>query len=261
MKIVTGYTGSPHITSNDQQGLNQGAFGVDSYVLNVGQKFEATLNTATTVTIEDGEGMMQGVHFRIDPGETEMVTISPGTPDYNRIDLICARYTKDSTTGVEAVELVVIEGTPSESTASEPAYNTGDIRMGDSLVDFPLYKVMLTGVSPELVKVASDAKTSLELEEMMNEFSDKFTYYEGTVENVAAFSIGTKQLTGPTTGKYVVISVMSTVVGLFSTAMTNENNSLTCSAIFDADGKLFVHVYNTENRAQDVSYRVVTMKI
>lgn len=153
MKIVTGYTGTPHITSNDQQGLNQGIFGTDSYVLNVGQKFNATLNTATTITIEDGEGMMQGVHFRIDPGDTEAVTINPGTPGFNRIDLICARYTKDSTTGIESVELAAIEGTPSEGAASDPEYTTGDIRMGDTIVDYPLWKVSLSGVSPELTRV------------------------------------------------------------------------------------------------------------
>lgn len=153
MNIVTGYTGTPHITSNDQQGFNQGIFGTGNIVLGVGQMFDATLNTATTITVEDGEGVMQGVHFRIETGETENVTISPGTTGFNRIDLICARYTKETGTGVEAVELVVIEGTPSTGSATEPAYNSGNILSGDSPVDFPLWKVTLSGVTPTLTKL------------------------------------------------------------------------------------------------------------
>ena len=155
MKIVTGYTGTPHISSNDDQGRNQGLFGTGNYVLDVGEKFDATLTNATTVTVEDGEGVMQGVHFRIEPGTTEDVTISPGTTGYNRIDLICARYTKDAGTGVEAVALVVIEGTPSTSTPSAPSYTAGDILAGDTLAEFPIWKVTITGLAPALTKLAN----------------------------------------------------------------------------------------------------------
>lgn len=104
MNIVTGYTGTPHITANEAQALNQGILGSGNYVLDVGQKFSATLVDANNITIEDGEGVMQGVQFRIAPGETENVSISNGTTGYNRIDLICARYTKDPQTGIEAVK-------------------------------------------------------------------------------------------------------------------------------------------------------------
>lgn len=150
MKIVTGYTGTPHISSNDDQARNQGIFGTGNYVLNIGNKLKATLTNATTVTLSDGEGIMQGVHFRIEPGMTEAVSISPGTSGYNRIDLICARYTKEAGTGIEDVSLVVIEGTPTTSAASAPAYTEGDILAGDTLAEFPLWKVTLSGLTPSL---------------------------------------------------------------------------------------------------------------
>jgi len=150
MKIVTGYTGSPHVTSNDEQGKNQGIFGAGNCVLNVGNRFNATLTNANTVTIEDGEGVMQGVHFRIEPGTTETVNIQNGTSGYKRIDLICARYTKNAVTGVEAVNLVVITGTPSSSTPAEPAYTQDDILSGATQADFPLWKVTLNGLTPTL---------------------------------------------------------------------------------------------------------------
>ena len=150
MKIVTGYTGQPHITSNAQQGFNQGIFGSGDCVLKVGNKFSAAMTDANTVTIQDGEGVMQGVHFRIDPGTTETVNISNGTSGYKRIDLVCARYTKNAITGVEDVSLVVVEGTPDASTPSTPTVNSGTILTGGSPVDFPLYKVSLDGLTPTL---------------------------------------------------------------------------------------------------------------
>lgn len=149
MKIVTGYRGVEHITSNDDQARNQGIFGTGNSILNIGNLFALTIVSATSVTIADGEGMLQGVHFRIEPGQTEQVDLSPGTPGYNRVDLICARYTKDAVTGVEDVSLVVIEGDPTDGTPTEPTYNTtGDILTGATVVDYPLHKVTFTGVTP-----------------------------------------------------------------------------------------------------------------
>ena len=151
MNIVTGYTGSPHITSNAAQGFNQGIFGAGNYVLNVGNMFDAELTDANTVSLSDGEGVLQGVHFRIDPGTTETVNISNGTSGYKRIDYICARYTKNALTGVETVDLVVVEGTPDASTPTAPTINTGNILLGGSPVDFPIYEVDLDGLTPELI--------------------------------------------------------------------------------------------------------------
>lgn len=160
MQIVTGYTGAAHVTSNAAQGFNQGVFGNGNYVLNVGQKFAATMTNATTVSLEDGEGVMQGVHFRIEPGMTETVTITSGTAGYKRIDLICARYTKNQSTGVEDVSLVVVEGTPSSSTPTAPTYNEGDILAGDSPVDFPIWAVSLDGLTPTVSEPTANPHVS-----------------------------------------------------------------------------------------------------
>lgn len=159
MNIVTGYRGEPHITSNATQAFNQGVIGSANYVLNVGQKFSAELTDVNTVTIADGEGVLQGAHFRIDPGDSETVNIANGTTGMNRKDLIVARYTKNATTGIEDVQLFVIQGEESSSTATEPVYNTGDILDGDTPIDFPLYRVDLSGLTPSLVKLFSVLKS------------------------------------------------------------------------------------------------------
>lgn len=150
MNIVTGYRGTPHITSNEMQALNQGIFGRENYVLNVGQQFAATLVNATTVSIADGEGVIQGVQFRIPPGETENVTITSGTEGYKRIDYICARYEKSTITGIESVNLVVVQGVPDASSPSAPTINTGEVLLGASPVDFPLYEVDINDLTPTL---------------------------------------------------------------------------------------------------------------
>ena len=142
MKIVTGFKSVPHITSNDMQGLNQGIFGEGSAVLNVGARFNATA-VNETVVIEDGEGVIQGVHFRIPPGETDDVTFDVATVGYTRIDLLCARYTRDISTGIESVDWHVVEGTPSSSTPTAPTATSGNILNGDAVADFPLWKVTI----------------------------------------------------------------------------------------------------------------------
>lgn len=177
MKIVTGYTGTPHISSNDDQARNQGIFGRGGCVLDVGNQLNATLTNATTVTLSDGDGVIQGVHFRIEPGMTEAVSISPGTTGYNRIDLICARYTKDASTGVEDVSLVVIEGTPSSSTASEPEYTEGDILNGDTLAELPIWKVTVTGLTPSISRIANVIKNTNDISEIVSKAVTLYSSY------------------------------------------------------------------------------------
>lgn len=144
MKIVTGYKGEPHITSQDHQSFYQGVFGRQMYVLGTGNEFEAQLTDTNTITVSDGDGIMQGCHFRIDLGEEENIVMQPGSSGMYRNDLLVARYSKDAATGVEDVSLVAITGTPSEGTPPVPSYNTGEIVNGET-VDFPLYRVHFSG--------------------------------------------------------------------------------------------------------------------
>lgn len=183
MKIVTGYQGKAHITSNDDQGRNQGIFGTDSYVTSVGQQFAATLVNANELDIADGEGVMQGVHFRIEPGEVDAAKLQNGTSGMKRIDLVVARYTKDSSTGIENVSLVVIKGTESSSTPAVPAYNSGEILKGKNTVDFPLYKITYDGINVSSVdRIFMKLQTMAELQTAVNKLNtDKIKVMQQTV--------------------------------------------------------------------------------
>lgn len=192
MKIVTGHRGEPHITPNDNQGLNQAIFGNDNYILAVGNRFEATLDTATSLSIQDGEGMMQGVHFRMEPGTVDTVELSSGVAGYNRIDLVCARYTKDSVTGVEDVQWVVIEGDPSAEDPEEPAYTEGDILAGDLVADFPIVKVTFTGLTPEAESIAK-----------IN--GDNFWFWDTKTFTTSGSGSGTGSYSVPDDGNYMLM--------------------------------------------------------
>ena len=150
MKIITGYTGEKHITPADDAGFIKGIVGDGEYVLPTGSKFAATIQSNNEVRIADGELVMQGRHAR-NGSAYESVVIANGSQGMFRNDLIVARYTKDTSTSVEAISLVAIKGTAASGAAADPDYNTGKIDNGET-TDFPLYRVRLNGVAIEAVE-------------------------------------------------------------------------------------------------------------
>lgn len=172
MNIITGYRGEAHITSAQDRGKNQGAFGVNSYILNVGDKLAADIVSANEIRIRDGVLSMQGCVASIDEGAYDSCEISNGTQGMQRCDLIVARYTRNIETNIEDISLVVIEGTPASSSPSDPSYNTGDIQAGDSPVDFPLYRVNINGVNISgTTKLASSVRTQAETDTLLGDTS------------------------------------------------------------------------------------------
>ncbi len=152
MKIITGYKAEPHITSQQDRNVNMGIFGTGAYIANLGNKLAATVVSANEITIADGLLVAEGCTAEVERGTSESMEIANGSQSMLRIDLIVARYTKAAGTGVEDMQLAVITGTPAASNPATPSYNTGSIANGDTLVDFPLYKVTLDGISIQSVE-------------------------------------------------------------------------------------------------------------
>lgn len=148
MNIITGYRAEPHITAQQDRDVNIGIFGGGAMILKgVGSELAATVISANEVEIADGMIMCEGCASEIAHGTTESMTIDNGTQGKLRIDLIVARYNRNTSTGVEDMELIVIKGTPSASDPQSPAYISGTISDGDTTVDFPLYQVNIDGIS------------------------------------------------------------------------------------------------------------------
>ena len=141
MNIITGYRNEPHVTSQQLRNTYIPIFGSDAKILDVGSKMAVTVISANEVEVADGQLICEGCTAEIAHGTTESLTIENGTQGEQRIDLIVARYTKNSGTGVEDMQLAVVKGTPAATNPAVPSYNTGTIADGDSPVDFPIYKV------------------------------------------------------------------------------------------------------------------------
>lgn len=148
MKIIAGYVGEPHVTSQQERNTNIGIFGSGVQIIGgVNSEFKATVVSANLVEISDGMIVCEGCTAEIPRGTNDSLVIENGEQGMKRIDLIVARYSRNANTGAESMELVVIKGTSAASDPVEPSYNTGLIADGDSPVDFPIYKVNLDGIS------------------------------------------------------------------------------------------------------------------
>lgn len=148
MHLVTGYAGKEHITAADHGALHSAVFGTGQYVLSKGSRFSASVISNNQIQIADGDIMMQGRHIRLNEGNIVDITIENGAQGKLRNDLIVARYTKDSATGVEDCNLVVIKGEAVESNPADPAYTIGDIIEDHAILnDMPLYRVPLDGLN------------------------------------------------------------------------------------------------------------------
>lgn len=148
MNIVTGYRNEPHVTAQQLRDTFIGVFGVTPRIIKgVGAELAATVISANEVQIADGLVCCQGCTAEIQYGTTESMTIENGEQGMLRVDLIVARFTRNSGTAVESMELAVIKGTSAANDPVAPSYNTGLIADGDSPVDFPIYRVNLNGIS------------------------------------------------------------------------------------------------------------------
>ncbi len=166
MEIVTGHRGTPHITPYKVRDFNIGTVGAEDYVINSGSELEAHLVSNNRIDIKDGSICMQGMHAVIPKNINDELTIENGMQGEKRIDLIVARYEKVAGSGVESVNTVVLQGTPSKETPNVPGHVVGDIRNGDLKHEMPLYEVELDGINitevrpvfKKLVSVAEQQK-------------------------------------------------------------------------------------------------------
>lgn len=180
MNIIWGYKADPHITAQQLRNTYIGIFGEDAHILDVGSELAATVVSATEIQIADGVMVGQGCTASIEHGMTESLTIANGSQGMQRKDLIVARYSKVASTGVESMTLTVITGTPASSSPAAPAYNSGDIADGDSPVDFPLYRVNLSGISITSVERLADVVS------INGKFDDVDTRIDGVDESISA---------------------------------------------------------------------------
>ena len=190
MKIISGKTGAPHVTSQQFRQLVEGTVGQGSYILNSGENLEAELSSNNLLKIRSGIMSHHGNLSVVDIGTYDEVTIQNGTQGMKRIDLIVNRYTKNDETGIEENEWVVIMGTPDAESPVAPAYTEGNLQDGDLVDDCPVFEVHLDGINVtevvNLLSVSPDIPTlNASLADMLSllspEFTQIYTSANGTV--------------------------------------------------------------------------------
>lgn len=181
--LETGDTGKA-VSAESDGALYSAIIGSESYVLNVGKKFTAEIQSNNKIKINDGSALVNGRHVRIASGDSELIAINNGSHGMNRKDIIVIRYQKEPT-GIESVKFLVIQGEETSLEAKVPSYTKGNILTGSTVVDFPLYEVSLTGINiTEVKKLFKVLGTNAELSNKLTELNgkiDKQKYKVGTV--------------------------------------------------------------------------------
>ena len=145
IELVDGKAGVAHISSEDKAIIHQAKFSKSDVVFDWGDAFKCTMGSANKATIGTGCASIQGLDWHITAAES--VTISNGSQGMKRNDIICAHYHRDSSTGVEKVELVVLKGTPNATAAADPTIPSGKILSGAVDAYMPLWRIPLDGIT------------------------------------------------------------------------------------------------------------------
>ena len=145
IELVDGKAGVAHISSEDKAIIHQAKFSKSDVVFDWGDAFKCSMSSSNRATIGTGCASIQGLDWHITAAES--VTISNGSQGMKRNDIICAHYHRDSKTGNELVELVVLKGTPNATAAADPTIPSGKILSGAVDAYMPLWRIPLDGIT------------------------------------------------------------------------------------------------------------------
>ena len=197
MEIVSGKTGSPHVTSQQFRQILEGTMGQGSCILTSGENLEPELTSNNLLKIRSGIMAHHGNVSAVKIGTYDEVTITNGTQGMKRKDLVVNRYTRNKETGIETNEWLYIMGTPTSGTPTVPAYTKGNLQEGDLVDDCPVFEITLDGINVTGVKKLLDVLPSMAtINKDLADTSDKIavkSYKQADMHlqsfyNVSAFS-------------------------------------------------------------------------
>lgn len=177
MKIVSGRTGSPHVTSQQFRQMLEGIIGQGSYIITSGENLKPELSSNNLMKIRSGMMAHHGCISCVDIGTYDEVTLTNGSQGMKRIDLIVNRYTRNAETEVENCSWKVIQGTPVASNPAVPAYTSGNLQDGDLVDDCPAFEVHYDGIN------VTEVKSLLSVTDGLSELSSILTKTNTVLEN------------------------------------------------------------------------------
>jgi len=144
--LITGYWGEPHVTAENDRGINAATFGAGRFVLPVGEQFRAEYIGNNTIRMYDGKLMDNGAAAGIPAGEYIDLLIPEAAQGMNRNDLIVFQYAQDSSTLIETGSFVVVRGAEVSGSASDPALTQQDLLTNKATFDqMAMWRVPVSG--------------------------------------------------------------------------------------------------------------------
>lgn len=177
MKIVSGRTGSPHVTSQQFRQMLEGIIGQGSYIITSGENLKPELSSNNLLKIRSGMMAHHGCISCVDIGTYDEVTLTNGSQGMKRIDLIVNRYTRNAETEVENCSWKVIQGKPVASNPAVPVYTSGNLQNGDLVDECPAFEVHYDGIN------VTEVKSLLSVTDGLSELSSNLTKTNTVLEN------------------------------------------------------------------------------
>lgn len=203
MQIVTGKTGTPHVTSQQFRQFIEGTVGQGSYILNSAENLEPELVTNNKLKIRSGMMCHHGNLSVVEIGTYDEVTIPNGTQGMKRVILIANRYTRNEETGIEECEWHKFIGASDPDEFKEVmSYTEGNLQEGDLVDDCPVFEIhqdglnvteikKLLSVTPDIPAINASLSDLSETEsaELRNNFNTLFGYAERRGKMISITSV------------------------------------------------------------------------
>ena len=210
MKIVSGRTGSPHVTSQQFRQMLEGILGQDSYILTSGENLKPELSSNNLLKIRSGMMCHHGCISCVEIGTYDEVTLTNGSHGMQRIDLVVNRYTRNTETEVEKCEWKVITGTAKASSPAVPTYTKGNLQEGDLVDECPVFEIHYNGIN------VTEVKSLLSVAGSLAELNGKLEEKKYSISQGGSLAIRDQLITK----KNNRVSIMA---GLYTTGMGNAN--------------------------------------
>lgn len=191
--LITGYWGEPHVTSENDRGINAAMFGTGRFVLPVGEQFRAEYIGNNTIRMYDGKLLDNGAAAGIPAGRYIDLLISETGQGMNRNDLIVFQYAKDAFTMVESGVFAVVKGEETAETAADPALTQADLLSDEATFDqMAMWRVSVSGsVISAPVQLFSVSKNMVNVgEQVVPATSTDGTNYTAEVNGINELYVG-----------------------------------------------------------------------
>ena len=248
-ELITGKAGTPHVSSDDIGVMQAGIIGYDTYLLknNNGTYPAITLKDSNHATIPVMQLIVEGRYVRVTSAET--ATIDSGVSGQKRNDLICLKYTRD-TSNIETASIVVLKGTNTTGTPTDPTVPAGSIINASATAYARLARVSINGITPATPIMLTTQLTG------MGDSQTQPRIYTGQ-KNITFTSVSANMLSD---GEYTAI-VGRSYTGADVVVLTSISTGIgiPLGSIYDIPTRQVraVQLYNQSNVTVDVRYAII----